>query len=242
MDSKMNNISPISHVECCDNMEFMKQFPDDFFDLAPVDIPYGIKQDGRNNHTRGKLARSKDYRQMDQYDNVTHDDKYFTELFRISKNQIIWGANHFISKIPYDSSCWLVWDKKNGETDFADCELAWTSFKTAVRIFTFQWQGMIQGYGGNKKKNEIRIHPNQKPVALYAWQFEKLAKPGFKIIDTNMGSQSSRIAAFKLGLDFWGCEIDPFIFESGCERFERECHGIIECNDGSKLIQQKLFI
>src|SRR5699024_5022207 len=85
---------------------------------------------------------------------------------RVSNNQIIWGVNHYISKIPYDSGCWIVWDKQSGEKDFADCELAWTSFKTVVRKFEFRWQGMLQG---NMKAKEIRVHPTQKPVALYHW-------------------------------------------------------------------------
>lgn len=122
-------------------MEAMKGFPDKFFDLAIVDVNYGIEQDGRNNHTRGLLAKSKDYRNNSRYDDESPPVEYFNALVRVSKHQIIWGANHFISKIPFDSSCWIVWDKDNGETDFADCELAYTSFDTAVRKFKWRWQG-----------------------------------------------------------------------------------------------------
>lgn len=143
--------------------------------------------------------------------------EYFDELIRISKNQIIFGANHFISKIPYDSHCWLVWDKDNGASDFADCELAYTSFKSAVRKFKFKWQGMCQE---NMKEKEIRIHPTQKPVALYTWIFQNYAKPGDKIIDTHLGSGSSRIAAYYAGLDFVGYEIDEIFFNLQQERFE----------------------
>jgi len=142
----------------------MADKPDNFYDLAIVDIQYGIDQGGGKNHTRGKLAISKNYK--DFGDKETMPIGYHVELNRVSKNRIVWGANHFISKMPFDSSCWIVWDKMNGKTDFADCELAWTTFKTAVRQFRFQWHGMIQRYGGNKSKNEIRIHPNQKPVAF----------------------------------------------------------------------------
>ena len=127
-----------------DNKDVMKDIPDKFFELAIVDVNYGIKQDGRNNHTRSKLTKSKDYSKNSRYDNESPNGYYFFELMRISKNQIIWGANHFISKIPYDSSCWIVWDKDNGLNDFADCELAWTSFKSAVRKFKYKWQGMLQ--------------------------------------------------------------------------------------------------
>lgn len=115
-----------------DCMEIMKQTPDKYYDLAIVDVPYGIGEDGAKNHTRGKLATSKNYKAYSSGDKEAPNIDYWNELTRVSKNQIIWGANHFISKIPFDSSCWIVWDKDNGETDFADCELAWTSFNTSV--------------------------------------------------------------------------------------------------------------
>lgn len=151
--------------------------------------------------------------------------KYFIELIRVSKNQIIWGANHFINLIPYPSPCWLVWDKDNGTTKFADCELAYTSFEYPVKKFKFTWNGMLQG---DMKNKETRIHPTQKPVKLYEWCLVNFAKQGDKILDTHLGSQSSRIAAYKLGFDFWGFEIDKDYFEQGNQRFEKEskliCH------------------
>ncbi len=208
---------PISNAFNLDCMVGMKGFPDKFFELAICDPPYGIGQDGRNNHSRGLLAQSKDYRTNSRYDTNSPNDDYWQELFRISKNQIIWGANHFISKIPFDSSCWIVWDKMNGATDFADCELAWTSFETAVRIFRFRWQGMLQG---NMKNKQDRIHPNEKPYELYYWLLKNYAQPGDKILDSHLGSQSSRIAAFKLNFDFYGYEIDKDYYEEGCKRFE----------------------
>jgi site-specific DNA-methyltransferase (adenine-specific) len=195
----------------------MKTFPDGFFDLAVVDVNYGIKEDGRNNHTRGKLAVSKDYRSFSRYDNDSPDKIYFNELFRVSKSQIIWGANHFINKIPFASSCWIVWDKMNGATDFADCELAWTSFDTAVRIFRFRWAGMLQG---NMRNKQERIHPNEKPYELYQWLLKNYAQPGNKILDTHLGSGSSRIAAYKMGFDFWGYEIDKDYFQAQERRFK----------------------
>jgi site-specific DNA-methyltransferase (adenine-specific) len=199
-------------------MEFMAEFPDKYFELACIDPPYGIGEDGKSNHSRGKIATSKLYVPK-SWDNQSPPKEFFNELLRVSKNQIIWGANHFISKIPYDSSCWLVWDKDNGETDFADCELAWTSFKSSVRQYTFKWQGMLQQ---DMKNKENRIHPTQKPVALYKWLLQNYAKPGDKILDTHMGSQSSRIAAHQMGFDYWGCELDPDYFRDGCNRFDRE--------------------
>ena len=208
-------------------MDYMAQYPDKFFDLAIVDPPYGIGESGNTNKSRSKLAKSKDYG-CKNWDTSSPDKEYFSELMRISKHQIIWGANHFISKMPFDSSCWIVWDKVNGDNDFADCELAWTSFKTAVRQVTFMWHGFMQGadytgrMNGNKSENEVRIHPTQKPVKLYQWLLHKFAEPSFKILDTHMGSQSSRIAAYNMGFDYWGSELDPEYFASGCKRFKQE--------------------
>lgn len=199
-----------------DCMEYMRSVPDKYFDLAVVDPPYGIGESGSRNHTRSKLAVSKDYKPFSGEDLASPEKNYFEELMRVSKNQIIWGANHFISKMPMDSHCWIVWDKENGENDFADCELAWTSFKTAVRKFTYRWQGMLQG---DMKNKEHRIHPTQKPVAIYRWIFQRYAKEGDKILDTHLGSGSSRIAAYDAGLDFVGCEIDKEYFDKQEERF-----------------------
>jgi site-specific DNA-methyltransferase (adenine-specific) len=216
----------------------MKTLPNKFIDLAIIDSPYGIGEDGGKNHTRDKLAISKNYKKYSGNDLNSPAEEYWKELFRISKNQIVWGANHFISKIPFDSSCWIVWDKDNGDTDFADCELAWTSFKSAVRKLKYKWQGMLQENMANK---EERLHPNQKPIALYSWLLKNYAKPGDKILDSHMGSQSSRIAAYKMGFDYWGCELDEDYFRDGCARFDRECLGEITASEGIKITQQKLF-
>lgn len=201
------------NIDC---MEYMSELPDNAFDLAVVDPPYGIGESGAKNHTRGKLAVAQDYKPFSGEDLNPPDDKYFSELRRVSKNQIIFGANHFISKIPVDSHCWIVWDKDNGDNDFADCELAWTSFPTAVRRFRYRWSGMLQQ---NMSEKEIRIHPTQKPVALYAWIYHQYAKEGDKILDTHLGSGSSRIAAYDAGLDFVGCEIDKDYFALEEKRF-----------------------
>lgn len=200
-----------------DCMVGMKKIPTKHFDLAIVDPPYGIGESGGKNYSRGGLAISKDYKPFAGEDLNPPDISFFDELFRISKNQIIWGANHFISRIPFDSSCWIVWDKQNGKTDFADCELAWTSFDTAVRKFEFRWQGMLQG---NMKDKETRIHPTQKPVALYEWLLANYAKAGDKIVDTHVGSASSLIACHNLGFEFLGFELDKHYYLESKKRLE----------------------
>lgn len=211
----MSRKSEVFNEDC---MIGMRRYPDKYFDLAVVDPPYGIGESGGKNKTRSLLTKSKDYKPFFGKDLEPPGKEYFSELARVSKNQIIFGANHFADRLVNpSSSCWLVWDKENGKTDFADCELAYTSFNTAVRIFRFRWQGMLQG---NMKQKEVRIHPTQKPVALYAWIFQNYAKPGQKILDTHMGSQSSRIAAFEANLEFTGFEIDKTYFDLGNERFE----------------------
>ena len=206
-----------SEVHLIDCVEFMRGLPDKAYSLAIVDPPYGIGEDGLKNHNRSKITKSKEYTPK-EWDLSAPNNGYFEQLKRVSKNQIIWGANHFIERIPNsNSSCWIVWDKENGDNDFADCELAYTSFKTSVRRFKFRWQGMLQG---NMKNKEIRIHPTQKPIQLYRWLLRNYAKPGDTIFDSHMGSQSSRIACHMEGFDFTGCELDPEYFEQGNQRYE----------------------
>lgn len=200
------------NVDC---MEFMRSVEDNYYSLALVDPPYGIGEDGKSNHSRGKLTKSKKYSIKD-WDNKPPSVEYFKELQRVSKNQIIFGANHFIENIPNaNSSSWIVWDKENGESHFADCELALTSFDSAVRKFTFKWQGMLQG---DMKNKEIRIHPTQKPVALYKWILDKYAKEGNKILDTHGGSMSIGIACHDYGFELDICELDKEYFDNGTNR------------------------
>lgn len=167
---------PISEVYNCDCLEYMRSLPDKYFDLCIADPPYGIGECGAKNHSRSKIAKAKEYIAKD-WDYKALPKEYFDEILRVSKNAIIWGANHFISKLPYDSSCWIVWDKQNGDNDFADCELAWTNYKSAVRRFAFRWAGMLQG---DMKHKETRIHPTQKPIALYSWILDNYASGGGK--------------------------------------------------------------
>lgn len=220
-----------------DCMEYMKDIPDKFFDLAIVDPPYVIGEDGKKNHDRSCLATSKLYTPKN-WDKTPPPLIYFNELRRVSRNQIIFGANHFISRISIDSSCWIVWDKDNGNNDFADCELAWTSFPSAVRKIKYRWHGMLQE---NMKNKENRIHPTQKPVALYKWILEKYANPEDKILDTHLGSGSSRIAAYKLGFDFYATEIDKEYFDAQEERFRRECFGEEKLSNGQVAKQLSIF-
>ncbi len=202
-----------------DCIEGMKQFSDKYFDLAIVDPPYGIGEGGQKNKTRGKLAISKDYKNFAGKDLQPPNEEYFKELFRVSKNQIIFGANHFISKIPIDSHCWIVWNKRNGNTDFADCELAWTSFSSAVRLFEYRWSGMLQE---DMKNKEFRIHPTQKPVALYTWILSTYAKEGDIILDTHVGSASSLIACHNTRHKYVGFELDPYYYEVSKKRLDTE--------------------
>ena len=140
---------------------------------------------------------------------------YFRELARVSKRRIIWGGNFFLEHLD-TASCLIVWDKKRRGMEQADCEIAWTDLPGQSRIFDFRWNGMLQG---DMKHKETRIHATQKPVALYAWIYQRWAKAGDKILDTHLGSGSSRIAAWDAGLDFWGCEIDKTYYDLEEERF-----------------------
>lgn len=214
------------NIDC---MEFMKTLPDKYFDLAIVDPPYGI---GANKMQLGNGKR-KIYRGKDDWDKEPPSEEYFKELFRVSKNQVIWGANHFISNIAIDSSCWIFWDKGTGDNDFADGELAWTSFKTTVRKFFKSWVGA----NAKERDEKDRMHPTQKPIALYEWLLNNYAKQGDKILDTHLGSGSSRIAAYNLGFDFVGCEIDEDYFKAQEERFARHTaqgNLFLELENGSR--------
>jgi site-specific DNA-methyltransferase (adenine-specific) len=207
------------HADC---MEIMKQYPDKYFDLAIVDPPYGIGEDGRKG-VRTSPSRPNSYLREPKYkakgwDNKPPDKAYFNELLRVSKNVIIWGANHFIENIPTpNSSCWIVWDKKNEGTDFADCELAWTNMKTAVRKYTIH---KFEGTRGGKDC----IHPTQKPVNLYDWILTKYATEGMKILDTHFGSGSIALAVDKanrldkMNLHLTACEIDKEYIDKAIKR------------------------
>lgn len=193
-------------VHLIDCMEFMAGLPDNAYDLAIVDPPYGIGVN--HNMGRRKGNKNSDYKPA-LWDTKPPTKEYFDELFRISKNQIIWGANHFIESINKNSSCWVVWDKLFSEdVSFASCELAWTSFEYVVKRFSYSSARV----GG--------IHPTQKPVALYKWLLKNYAKPGDKIFDSHVGSGSIRIACHDLGFDFEGCEIDEDYWKAQEKRYK----------------------
>lgn len=197
-----------------DNIELMKRYPDNHFELAIVDPPYGINRDKAQNSNDGKWGFKK-YHESD-WDDDAPKKEYWDELMRVSKNQIVWGANHFISKIPFDSSCWIVWDKKNGESSFADCEMAWTSFKTAVRMY----RESVLHYARQ------RIHPTQKPIELYKWLLKNYAKEGDKILDTHLGSGSIAIACHYMGYDLTACELDKEYYDQAMERINNQTRQI----------------
>jgi site-specific DNA-methyltransferase (adenine-specific) len=197
-------ISETFNIDC---IEGMKQYPNKYFDLAVCDPPYGIKA---SEMTMGS-GKNKKYKKGKNWDNQTPSEEYFNELCRVSKNQIIWGGNYF--KLPITKS-WILWDKGiYGDCDFADGEMAWTSFDKVLRIAQIRYKGFL---GADTE----RIHPTQKPIALYEWIFTNYAKECMKILDTHLGSQSSRIAAYKAKLDFIGFELDKEYFEQGNQRFE----------------------
>jgi site-specific DNA-methyltransferase (adenine-specific) len=230
----------LHNVDC---MELLRNTPDQFYDLAIIDPPYGIGEHGgkdRGNGVRqhnGTVLRVKHCGHANKgWDNEPPPLEYFAELRRVSVNQILWGANHYSDRLPFASSAWVIWDKVNGSNDFADVEMAWTSFGSAARLFTFMWNGMLQGspqdgrkMQGNKSLNERRIHPTQKPVALYRWLLKNYAKPGQKILDTHLGSMSSVIACIEEGYSITGCELDKDYYDAGMKRVQNH------------LSQQKMF-
>lgn len=194
-----------------DNIELMKRYPNNYFDLAVVDPPYGI------NVTKNKRLNNNS---KNDWDSAIPKKEYFAELFRVSKNQIIWGGNYFIEHLK-NTRCYLNWDKLNHSYTYADCELAWTSFDKNAKIFKFMWDGNRYGFEGNIKgvgKPTIRTHPTQKPVQLYEWIFQNYAKQNFKILDTHLGSGSIAKATDrvnkhdKMNLFLTACEIDKEYF------------------------------
>lgn len=201
-----SGIGAVSETYLMDCIVGMKEYPDKYFDLAVVDPPYGIDINMNMGRKKGKAKAHNDK----EWDMSIPDMIYFTELFRVSKNQIIWGGNYF--PLPLTKS-WIFWDKDVPiGVSFADGELAWTSFdKTLVKVLI-----PYSGFRGSEGK----IHPTQKPVKLYDWIFKNYTEPNFKILDTHLGSGSSRIAAHKAGLHFVGFEIDEEYFYSQEMRFK----------------------
>ena len=194
----MLEINTIYNENC---LTIMKRLPDSYFDLIITDPPYGIDIASNGKVGGNNLGKVKDYGAV-KWDNKIPDKEVFKEMFRVSKNLIIFGGNYMTNNLP-PSSCWIVWDKDN-TGNFADCELAWTSFNTAVRKFKHRWNGMIQEQMNWKEK---RFHPTQKPIALGRWILKNYAKEGDKIFDPFAGSGSFLVACKQLGFKFNGCEI-----------------------------------
>lgn len=221
-----NNNVVGSTVYLMDCVEGMKHYPDKYFDLAVVDPPYGIGMSEWKTESNGKGSKQKGFTKggrnlhtKKDWDLSIPGMEYFTELYRVSKEQIIWGANYFTQYIP-PSMGWIYWHKKGTDaTNFSDGELAYTSFNKSLKWFKYDWLGF--GYINNAG-NDKKIHHTQKPVALYdfCFQFAKCVQ-GMKILDTHIGSQSSRIAADKAGLDITGYEIDKEYYDLGEKRFKQ---------------------
>ena len=260
-----------SNVFNCDCVEYMKTLPDNFFDLCIADPPYGdgtknkiggvfARKDGRfgerfkryfrptgndsqegcgQNDTENQSCLRREVRPILQHGggveipkwDVAPGEEYFKEMFRVSRNQIIWGGNYF--SLP-PTRCFLVWRKTNIAEDFtmAMAEYAWTSFNGNAKIFSCP---------SLRTEASGKFHPTEKRLELYRWIIERYAKPGYKIFDPNMGSQNSRIAAYLMDYDYWGCEIDKYYFDKGCKNFERVIHGKTQTSDGKTLQQMSLF-
>jgi site-specific DNA-methyltransferase (adenine-specific) len=197
-------------ITCEDCMDMMARYPDKHFDLAIVDPPYGIGEDGGDKGRRRKGENQIVHLEKKSWDKAIPDKLYFEELKRVSKNQAIFGANYMTEYLP-PSMGWIVWDKGIGG-DFSDCELIYTSFWRALRKIYVPYRDDYNG------KWYLKIHPCQKPINLYKWLLQNYAKPGWKILDTHGGSFSSAIACLELGFDLTACEIDRDYYNSGMER------------------------
>jgi site-specific DNA-methyltransferase (adenine-specific) len=207
-----------------DNMQLMARYPDKYFDLAIVDPPY-FEAYGNENYTGNDISTTGIKRQTKKIQNwEVPNDIYFNELYRVSKNQIIWGCNYYAKYIPNYGR--IVWNKLNDNSTFSKCELASHSFGIRVDKFDFMWNGMIQG---NMKNKEKRIHPTQKPAILYRWLLENYAKQGDKILDTHLGSGSIAIACHDYGFELTACELDAEYYEKAIQRIKNHTN------------QQKLF-
>lgn len=188
----------------CDCMEMMKEFPDKYFELAIVDPDFGLNE----KISQGGTWANK-YKKEDGNLGGKPDNNYFKELFRVSKNQIIWGGNYFIDNL-YPTRCFIIWDKIAKMETLADCEIAWTSFDRNSKI-----------YCHTRNSQETRIHICQKPIKLYKWLLKNYAKQGDKILDTHLGSMSSAIACWDMGFDLTGSELDKDYYEQGIKRVEQ---------------------
>ena len=198
-------------------MDYMKSCKDNEFDLAIVDPPYGIgfgEFNRTNRDSKGKTIKADKYKNSN-WDSAIPTDDYFIELFRVSKNQIVWGGNYFPFIWKFGGKGFIYWHKGNPVSNFSDGELAWTSFNKPAKQFDFKYYGNLEGNTSQKGK----IHPTQKPINLYDWVLKNYAKPTDRILDTHLGSASSAIAAHYFGCEFVGIELDQDYFKASQERF-----------------------
>ena len=206
----------IDRIYCGDCLDLMREMPDKCVDLVLTDPPYGIGEAAGKNKSRISLAKPKDYGDL-SWDNSRVPEETFKEIMRVSKNQIIFGGNYYVDYLS-PTPCWIVWDKDR-TGDFADCELAWTSFSTAVRKFKWRWNGMLQE---DMRHKEERFHPTQKPVPLFIQILEKYSKPGDLILDPFLGSGTTAIACLRTGRHFIGIEKHEPYFLKAQERIDKE--------------------
>lgn len=215
----------INKITCADCMDILKQLPDKCIDLVLTDPPYGIGYDKRASSfggtKYGKAATEKRIYKQTNWDNKTPEKEVFDEIMRVSKNQIIFGGNYFANMLT-NSKCWLVWNKKGDgrySNDFADGELAWTSFDKPLKIYNFLWTGMIQQ---NMKNKEKRIHPTQKPADLFGQILRDYSKENDIVLDCFSGSGTTAIACHRLKRRFICIEKDKDYWEASCKRLEEE--------------------
>ena len=204
---------PVNSLICGDCMDLLFEFKENEIDILLTDPPYGINRLGLCGGNC--LAIVKNYKSFD--DSKIPDKKYFNEILRVTKNQIIFGGNYFTELVPA-SWGWIVWDKENGNNNFSDCELVWTSFKKAIRKIKYRWNGMLQE---NQKEKEFRVHPTQKPIKLIQWILNKYVESGSLILDTHSGSASIAIACWTEGYDFIAIEKDVDYYNASVKRFKQ---------------------
>ena len=202
-----------------DNMALMARYPDNFFDLAIVDPPYGINMDGQKKSINKNPKHNRKQHTQKNWDSCIPDIKYFTELKRVSKNQIIWGGNYFTEYLN-PTKAWIFWYKGQRDLTMSDGEMAWTSIDTVTRQFELNRASLIA---------QNTFHPTEKPYKLYKWILDKYAKPNDKILDTHLGSGSIAIACHDYGFELTACELDKDYYEKAIERIKNHTN------------QQKLF-
>ena len=205
-------INKIINADC---MDILKELPDKCIDLVLTDPPYGIGESAGKNKSRGNKAIAKDYGNKD-WDNSIPEKEIFNEILRVSKHQIIFGGNYFVEYL-HNSPCWLVWDKNNGANDFADCELAWTNFKSAVRKYLWTWNGMLQH---DMKNKDVRIHPTQKPLKLFEMILRDYSNENDLVLDCFSGSGTTAIACHNLNRRFICIEKDYDYYKASVERLK----------------------